>query len=338
MALADLLGALDGNLLGLPQRPAYGGYQFDIPQAAPQAQPQMAQAMPAAHTPSKFRNFLGAIGDALLVGGGGQPLYRQRMEEQRQQTALQGFLTNPDQAIAQLMQVDAPSAIKLYQSIHSKQNLPDTAQLYEYRQKLGPAERADFDNVMTKLHPGLLAPISLGPNDTYDAGTGSGSTAGALPHVTDQATYDAVPPGAKYTTPDGHTRQKPGGQTASPSGGFSVSKVLDALTAQESHGDGKAVGPMTKYGRAYGSTQLQSGTAKQMAGKLGLAFRPDMLLSTDPAALKYQRTLAEAYLREGLDQTGNLTDALHYYHGGPDRSLWGPKTRAYANSILSRLQ
>jgi hypothetical protein len=74
-----------------------------------------------------------------------------------------------------------------------------------------------------------------------------------------------------------------------------------------------------------------------MAAKLGLPFRPDMLQSNDPASLRYQRALGEAYLREGLEKTGNLTDALHYYHGGPDRALWGPKTQAYANSVLSQL-
>jgi soluble lytic murein transglycosylase-like protein len=113
---------------------------------------------------------------------------------------------------------------------------------------------------------------------------------------------------------------------------------MDALTTQESHGNGTAIGPATKYGRALGSTQLMPGTAKEMAGKLGLAFRPDMLRSNDPAALRYQRALATAYLQQGLEATGNLRDALRYYHGGPDRSQWGPLTHAYADAVLGRLQ
>jgi hypothetical protein len=44
--------------------------------------------------------------------------------------------------------------------------------------------------------------------------------AGTLPHVTDQASYDALPPGAQYTTSDGHVRVKPGGQTPPASGNF----------------------------------------------------------------------------------------------------------------------
>jgi hypothetical protein len=74
-----------------------------------------------------------------------------------------------------------------------------------------------------------------------------------------------------------------------------------------------------------------------MAAKRGLAFVPQMLRSSDPKALAYQRALAEAYFTEGLQKTGNLRDALHYYHGGPDRAQWGPKTHAYANAVLSRL-
>lgn len=79
------------------------------------------------------------------------------------------------------------------------------------------------------------------------------------------------------------------------------------------------------------------GTAQEMATKLGLPFRPDLLRSNDPAALDYQRRLGAAYLQEGLAKTGNVRDALRYYHGGPDRAQWGPKTNAYANAILSRI-
>lgn len=97
------------------------------------------------------------------------------------------------------------------------------------------------------------------------------------------------------------------------------------------------MGPQTRYGQALGSTQMLPGTAKQMADKLGLPFRPDLLRSNHPTALEYQRALGAAYLREGMEKTGNLRDALRYYHGGPDRSIWGPKTNAYADSILHHI-
>lgn len=88
---------------------------------------------------------------------------------------------------------------------------------------------------------------------------------------------------------------------------------------------------------ALGSTQMLPGTAQEMARKLGLPYREDLLRSNDDLALRYQRALGSAYLREGLEKTGNVRDALHYYHGGPDRRQWGPKTHSYANSVLAIL-
>jgi soluble lytic murein transglycosylase-like protein len=79
------------------------------------------------------------------------------------------------------------------------------------------------------------------------------------------------------------------------------------------------------------------GTAQEMAARLGLPYRPDLLQSNDPAALDYQRRLGAAYLEEGYKRTGNIRDALRYYHGGPDPRNWGPKTNAYADSVLARL-
>ena len=112
---------------------------------------------------------------------------------------------------------------------------------------------------------------------------------------------------------------------------------MGALTTQESNGKRDAVGPVTPYGRALGSTQMLPATAAEQAHKLGVAYRPDLMTGTSDEAGQYQQQLGSSYLHEGLDKTGNLYDALRYYHGGPNRRLWGPKTNAYAISIMSRL-
>jgi soluble lytic murein transglycosylase len=108
---------------------------------------------------------------------------------------------------------------------------------------------------------------------------------------------------------------------------------MPALIQQESGGRGTARSPAG----ALGSTQMLPATAKEMAGKLGVPFRADLLQSSAPDALNYQNALGSAYLNEGFAKTGNLRDALRYYHGGPNRSMWGPKTNAYADAVLSRL-
>lgn len=122
---------------------------------------------------------------------------------------------------------------------------------------------------------------------------------------------------------------------AAPSGAASL---MPHLIQQESGGDGNAVGPMTDYGQAFGSTQMLPATAESMARKLGLAWRPDLMRGDTKNALEYQSRLGEAYLQEGLDKYGgDARKGLMYYHGGPDESLWGPKTNAYADSVLRRM-
>lgn len=85
-------------------------------------------------------------------------------------------------------------------------------------------------------------------------------------------------------------------------------------------------------------TQLLPTTAREMAGKLGLPFREDLLRGNSDVAAQYQRALGRAYFEQGYATTGNPRDALHYYHGGPDRKQWGPKTRRYADEVLARLR
>lgn len=94
---------------------------------------------------------------------------------------------------------------------------------------------------------------------------------------------------------------------------------------------------MTAYGRPLGATQMLPETAQEMARKLGVAWRPELLRGKSPEAMAYQLRLGRAYFDQGLSETGNVRDALHYYHGGPDRKLWGPKTRRYADEVLARL-
>jgi hypothetical protein len=97
-----------------------------------------------------------------------------------------------------------------------------------------------------------------------------------------------------------------------------------------------AVGPMTQYGQALGKTQMLPETAAEMARKIGLPFNEQLLRGKTPQAAAYQERLGRAYFEQGLKETGNMQDALHYYHGGPNRKLWGPKTRSYARQVLAR--
>lgn len=84
-------------------------------------------------------------------------------------------------------------------------------------------------------------------------------------------------------------------------------------------------------------TQVLPSTGQGVARKLGVAWRPDLMSGDSEAAVNYQRAIGQGYLEEALGKTGNVTDALKYYHGGPNRRLWGPKTNAYAADVLRRM-
>lgn len=114
--------------------------------------------------------------------------------------------------------------------------------------------------------------------------------------------------------------------------------LFEGMVQQESGGRAGVLGPETPYGRAEGRTQMLPATAESMARKLGVPWRPDLMRGETPAAAAYQDKLGRAYLDEGLEKYGGDPEkALMYYHGGPDESLWGPKTRAYAQSIMGKV-
>lgn len=111
------------------------------------------------------------------------------------------------------------------------------------------------------------------------------------------------------------------------------------IIQQESGGRPGAMGQMTQYGRPMGSTQMLPATAKEMAQKLGLPWRPDLMAGTSPEAAQYQETLGRAYYEQGLQaEGGDPRRAAMYYHGGPDHRQWGPKTRRYADEVGRRTQ
>lgn len=118
---------------------------------------------------------------------------------------------------------------------------------------------------------------------------------------------------------------------------FQSADILPHLIQQESGGRAGVSGPQTQYGQAQGMTQVLPSTAQGLAKRLGVPYRADLMSGTSEAARQYQSAIGQAYLDEALDKTGNVTDALKYYHGGPNRRIWGPKTNAYANGILRRL-
>jgi len=109
-----------------------------------------------------------------------------------------------------------------------------------------------------------------------------------------------------------------------------------AIVGQESSGQYGVAN--TQGSGALGLGQIMPATAKALSARLNLPYSPALLSGTDPAAQQYQNTLTDAATRDAWNAGhGDPRAAAEYYFAGPNPALHGPKTRAYANSILSRL-
>lgn len=91
---------------------------------------------------------------------------------------------------------------------------------------------------------------------------------------------------------------------------------------------------------AMGVGQVMPETAKALAARLGLPYRPDLMRGTDPASRAYQDKITDAAVQEAWRAGGgrDVATAAKYYFAGSDRGKWGPKTAHYASDILARLR
>ncbi len=90
---------------------------------------------------------------------------------------------------------------------------------------------------------------------------------------------------------------------------------------------------------AMGVGQVMPETARTLAGRLGLPFRPDLMRGTGPEARRYQDAITDAAVKEAWQAGGgDLRKAAMYYHGGSNRAGWGPKTQRYASEVLGRMR
>jgi hypothetical protein len=121
---------------------------------------------------------------------------------------------------------------------------------------------------------------------------------------------------------------------AAPPAGYGAFK--SAIIGQESGGHYGV--PNAQGSGAMGLGQVMPGTARTLAGRLGLPYRPDLLGGTDPNAQTYQNQITDAAAHEAWGAAnGDPATAAMYYFGGSNRSKWGPKTRRYSSDILARL-
>ncbi|TDW63089.1 N12 class adenine-specific DNA methylase [Novosphingobium sp. PhB55] len=98
--------------------------------------------------------------------------------------------------------------------------------------------------------------------------------------------------------------------------------ILMALAEQESHYNPGSIGTPTQWGTAKGIMQYLDSTAA------GMGINPYNPAQAIDAAAKQ--------LKQRLDKGYSMRDAVMEHHAGPDRKLWGPKTRTYGTEVLGR--
>ena len=109
-----------------------------------------------------------------------------------------------------------------------------------------------------------------------------------------------------------------------------------AIIAQES--GGRYGVPNAQGSGAMGIGQIMPDTARALAKRLGLDYRPDLLAGTDKAARQYQDALTAEATREAWQYgKGDIDKAAAYYFAGPNQQGWGKKTRQYQSDIRRRL-
>lgn len=139
------------------------------------------------------------------------------------------------------------------------------------------------------------------------------------------------------TVKDGETvvEYAPGGSAPTQAGPISGEALLPAIVAQESGGNYTA---RNASSGALGAYQVMPATGSALAQRLGLPWRPDLMTSDAPEARAYQDQIGRAAVEEAVSATGgDPVQAAMYYHGGSDKTKWGPKTQQYGQEVVARL-
>jgi len=89
-----------------------------------------------------------------------------------------------------------------------------------------------------------------------------------------------------------------------------------------------------------GAYQFMPDTARALAKRLGLEYRPDLMQGKggrSKEGIAYQERLMDAQMEDILKfANGDVGRAGVYHFAGPNEKGWGAKTREYEKDILRR--
>lgn len=146
MSLTDFLGEWGLSMMGGPSTA-----QRDPLEMTAQQAPQPQQIPPVARkSGGGLRDFLGQLGDAISVGAGGQPIYRQKREREQLGEALSQFIGTQDPRLAAFVREHPEQFATLYNAQREDKRFDRTAgqddrriDVSEGQLKLGGKELAE---------------------------------------------------------------------------------------------------------------------------------------------------------------------------------------------------
>lgn len=145
-------------------------------------------------------------------------------------------------------------------------------------------------------------------------------------------------PDTMFDEPDNGSYAGGGMVAFAPGGGVDAARLRRALRAQESGGD---YGITNAEGSgAMGAYQFMPPTARALAARLGMDYRPDLMTGNKGRSKEgraYQERLMDAQMEDILAYSdGDVGKAGVYHFAGPNPKGHGAKTRQYEKDILRR--
>jgi hypothetical protein len=203
VSLADFLGSLPAQVdMGADVAPALAGPSVTLPsinfqQQQPQPQAEAPHGLHALLNGTgglfggAIGNVLGRIGDALLVANGQQPMYAPRQQSRRLSQALSNYLGNMEPGMADIFAADPETGLALYKAQHPSTETPAALKEFEYYKGLQGPDRSSYEQFLKLTHPGMMSPITLGPNDSYDDGShAAGETTATNPQTGEKVRFN----------------------------------------------------------------------------------------------------------------------------------------------------
>ena len=159
---------------------------------------------------------------------------------------------------------------------------------------------------------------------------------GMVPSYAGGGLSDLPVPDAMFDEPDNGGYAGGGMVAFAPGGDIDAARLRRSLLMQESRGDFGA----TNRSGAMGGYQFMPETARALAKRIGVDYRPDLMVGDKGRSKEgraYQERLMDDQMQDILAYSdGDVGKAATYHFAGPNTKIHKAKTRQYEKEMLNR--